>query len=54
MLLNLNLRRNEITNDGAMAIIDWILNHDKTLIILDVSRNRITKAGAEGFLHLMK
>lgn len=46
MIVNLNLRRNRITNIGALAIIDWIMNHDTTLTNLDVSRNRITRAGA--------
>jgi len=46
MILNLNLRRNLITNEGALNIIDWITNHDTALTHLDVSRNRITRAGA--------
>lgn len=46
MIVNLNLRRNKITNLGANVIINWIVNHDKTLTHLDVSRNRITKIGA--------
>lgn len=54
MILNLNLRRNRITNTGAMAIIDWMLLHDNTLTHLDVSRNRITRAGASAFLTALK
>ncbi len=50
MIINLNLRRNRITNLGVMAIIDWMLYYDNTLTHLDVSRNRITKAGANSFL----
>ncbi len=50
MIVNLNLRRNRITNIGALAIIDWIMNHDTTLTNLDVSRNRISRAGAQAFL----
>jgi len=54
MIVNLNLRRNKITNVGALAIIDWIVNHDKTLTHLDMSRNRITTAGASAFLMALK
>jgi len=45
MITNLNLRRNRITNAGALALIEWMLLHDKALTSLDVSRNRITRAG---------
>lgn len=54
MILNLNLRRNRITNVGALAIIDWMLLHDNALTHLDVSRNRITTAGAAAFLTALK
>ena len=54
MIVNLNLRRNKITNTGALAIIDWILLHDYSLTHLDVSRNKITRAGANAFLTAIK
>lgn len=50
MITTLNLRRNFITNIGALALIDWMTHHDKALTHLDVSRNRITRDGAEAFL----
>ncbi len=50
MVVNLNLRRNFITNVGAMMIINWIENYDHTLTHLDVSRNRIGQDGAVAFL----
>jgi hypothetical protein len=46
MIVNLNLRRNRITDLGAQVITDWIVNHDTTITHLDVSRNKITKIGA--------
>lgn len=52
--MNLNLRRNKITNAGALTIIDWLLNHDTRLTHLDVSRNKITRAGATEFLAAIK
>jgi len=54
MIVKLNLRRNRITNVGALAIIDWMLLHDNSLTHLDVSRNRITRAGASAFLTALK
>jgi len=54
MIVNLNLRRNKITNIGAEIIIDWILNYDNTITHIDVSRNRISKAGADSFLKALK
>lgn len=54
MIYSLNLRRNHISNVGALALIDWITNNDNTLNHLDVSRNRITRAGAAAFLTAMK
>lgn len=54
MIVNLNLRRNKITNIGAETIIDWILNYDNTITHIDVSRNRISKAGADCFLTALK
>lgn len=54
MIVNLNLRRNRITNQGALTIIDYILMHDNTLTHLDVSRNKITRAGAQAFLAAFK
>lgn len=50
----MNLRRNLITNDGALQLIDWITNYDQTLTHLDVSRNRISRAGAEAFLKALE
>lgn len=54
LIFSLNLRRNHISNVGAIALIDLMVNHDKTLTHLDVSRNRITRAGAAAFLTAMK
>jgi hypothetical protein len=54
MITNLNLRRNRITNVGALSLIEWMLLHDKALTSLDVSRNRITRAGAQAFLTALK
>ena len=54
MIQHLNLRRNHITNVGAVALIDWILFYDNSLTHLDISRNRITRAGANAFLAALK
>jgi hypothetical protein len=54
MITTLNLRRNRITNAGAIALIDWMILHDNSLISLDVSRNKITRAGAQAFLAALK
>lgn len=54
MIVNLNLRRNRITNEGAKMLIEWILMYDTALTHLDVSRNRITRAGAQSFLAALK
>lgn len=54
MIVNLNLRRNRISNQGALTLIDWMLFHDKTVTHVDVSRNRITRAGASACLDAIK
>ena len=54
MITNLNLRRNKITNLGALSLIDWMLLHDNSLTSMDVSRNKITRAGAQAFLTALK
>lgn len=54
MIINLNLRRNLITNEGVLSIIDWITNYDTAVTQVDMSRNRITRAGAQAFLEAMQ
>lgn len=53
MITHLNLRRNKITNLGVQAIIEWIDQHDSALVSLDISRNRISRDGAEQFLTVL-
>ena len=54
MITHLNLRKNRITNIGAKCIVNWILLHDNTLTNLDISRNRISSAGAYSFHSALK
>ena len=54
MINELNLRRNKITNKGAIAIADLIVNHDKKITKLDITRNKITDDGAKTILVALK
>jgi len=54
MINELNLRRNKITNKGAFAIADLIVNHDKEITKLDITRNKITDDGAKIILIALK
>jgi len=53
MITKLNLRRNNITNEGAFYIAEWLSKHDKTLTSIDLSRNKITRAGGEKILDVL-
>lgn len=54
MITKLNLRKNNITNVGAKVISNWISEHDSTLTSIDLSRNKITRAGGEELLTVLK
>ena len=54
MITKLNLRKNNITNAGAKVISDWISQHDNALTSIDLSRNKITRAGGEELLTVLK
>ena len=54
MITRLNLRRNKITNVGAKVISQWISDHDQTLTCIDLSRNKVTRAGGEELLAVLK
>ena len=39
---------------GAKAIANWINDYDQTLTSIDLSRNKITRAGGEALLATLK
>ena len=50
MVKTLNLRKNNISNDGASALADFILNKDDSLKEVNLNRNRIENEGIESLL----
>ena len=54
LITKLNLKRNKVTNLGAKVIANWINDHDQTLVTIDLSRNKITRAGGEALLASLK
>jgi Ran GTPase-activating protein (RanGAP) involved in mRNA processing and transport len=50
MVRTLNLRRNNISNVGAIALAEFLIYRDDTLIEVNLNRNRITHAGVERLL----
>ena len=43
-------RRNKIGNHGAFKLADWIKTSDKTLISIELERNKIQDEGGEALL----
>jgi hypothetical protein len=50
LIQSLNLRRNKIGNQGAFKLAEWIRTSDKTLISIELERNRIQDEGGEALL----
>lgn len=50
----LNLRRNFIGDQGAIAISEYIQKYDKTLTCLELERNEINDEGGEALLKAMQ
>ena len=53
MITHLNLRRNLISNQGAIMIGTFISDCDETLTHLDVTRNRIGQDGGQAILEAL-
>lgn len=53
MIKRLNLRKNKISNDGAIALADFIKNFDHTITHLDITRNRIGADGGQALLEAL-
>ena len=54
MVSDLNLRRNQISNAGAIALGEFISQYDETLTHLDITRNRIGQKGGQAILNALK
>jgi hypothetical protein len=50
MCKTLNLRRNNIGNVGAIALAEFIIYKDDSMVEVNLNRNRITNAGIERLL----
>lgn len=53
MVSHLNLRRNQISNQGATCLGEFISDYDETLTHLDVTRNRIGVKGGQAILNAL-
>ena len=51
MVKTLNLRKNNIENHGAIALANFLINKDDTMISINLNRNEITNDGVEKLLN---
>ena len=50
MIRKINVRRNKISDKGAIMLADFLMHHDTTLCEFDLTRNKIGRAGAEALV----
>ena len=54
LVKQLNLRRNKIGDDGAIAIANYVRKSDRTLVSIELERNEIGDRGGEALLKAMQ
>jgi hypothetical protein len=50
MVTKINLRKNKITNKGAIMFANFLTHHDNSVVEFDLNRNKISRAGTEALI----